>query len=310
MKSTILRALAGALALALALPMAARAADNLPAKDGLLAPFKYRALDLGSTIYLPLHADADPTGVPYSSSYGKPVSQQGTWTFGLTGPIPAGSNVIGGVTISGTVPLPTGAATAAAQATGNAALGAPTDAAWDGTSGSASITAILKGLPRSVGGGGGGGAATIADGADVAQGARADAAWSSGSGSVIAILKALAAKIDAVKTSIDSGATASLPAGTNTIGAVTVTPPGSIATGQVTCATTSTLVVAARTGRRNVAFVQEGTTAVRLGPSGVTTSSGVLLTGTVGTGFTIDGSAAVYCTVASGTQTISFVETY
>lgn len=43
------------------------------------------------------------------------------------------------------------------------------------------------------GGTGGGGAVTIADGADVAQGAKADAAWVAGDGTVIAILKTIAA---------------------------------------------------------------------------------------------------------------------
>jgi len=42
------------------------------------------------------------------------------------------------------------------------------------------------------GAGGGGGAVTVADGADVAQGSRADAAWVSGSGTVIALLKKIA----------------------------------------------------------------------------------------------------------------------
>lgn len=41
-------------------------------------------------------------------------------------------------------------------------------------------------------GGGGGGAVTVADGADVAQGSTGDAAWVSGSGTVIGILKAIA----------------------------------------------------------------------------------------------------------------------
>lgn len=42
------------------------------------------------------------------------------------------------------------------------------------------------------GGGGGGGAATIADGADVAEGTTTDAAWSSGPGTVISLLKKIA----------------------------------------------------------------------------------------------------------------------
>lgn len=53
--------------------------------------------------------------------------------------------------------------------------------------------------PDGGGGGGGGGAVTVADGADVALGARADAAWSSGSGTVIAILKAVHAMLDALQ---------------------------------------------------------------------------------------------------------------
>ncbi|WP_027162335.1 hypothetical protein [Mesorhizobium sp. WSM1293] len=69
-------------------------------------------------------------------------------------------------------------------------------------------------LPTSGGGGGGGGgAATIADGADVAEGARADAAYADGTGaaagSVIALLKGAYAAL-----------VAPTPAGANTIGRV------------------------------------------------------------------------------------------
>lgn len=46
---------------------------------------------------------------------------------------------------------------------------------------------------KDTGGGSGGGAVTVADGADVAQGAKADVAWVSGDGTVIAILKTIAA---------------------------------------------------------------------------------------------------------------------
>lgn len=52
-------------------------------------------------------------------------------------------------------------------------------------------------------------AATIADGADVAEGAKADSAWVSGSGSVIAILKNIA-----------TGISSAIAAGTNYIGQV------------------------------------------------------------------------------------------
>jgi hypothetical protein len=60
-------------------------------------------------------------------------------------------------------------------------------------------------------GGGGGGAVTIADGSDIATGARADAAWVSGSGSVISILKSIKGGVPL---------SAALPAGTNYIGNV------------------------------------------------------------------------------------------
>lgn len=53
----------------------------------------------------------------------------------------------------------------------------------------------------------------IADGADVALGAKADSAWSSGSGSVVAIVKTIA-----------NNTGGAIPAGTNSIGGVTTTP--------------------------------------------------------------------------------------
>lgn len=74
------------------------------------------------------------------------------------------------------------------------------------------------------GGGAGGGAATVADGADVAEGAKADTAWTSGSGSVVAILKGIYTQL----VSLVSAVTSSIPAGTNLIGKVGIdqTTPG------------------------------------------------------------------------------------
>ncbi len=60
---------------------------------------------------------------------------------------------------------------------------------------------------------GGGGAVTIADGADVTLGAKADAAWVSGSGTVVAILKNIA-----------TGVGNAIAAGTNLIGFVSPDP--------------------------------------------------------------------------------------
>lgn len=90
-------------------------------------------------------------------------------------------------------------------------------------------------------GGGSGVAATIADGADVAEGAKADAAWVSGSGSVIAILKNIAGSV--------AGA---IPAGTANIGSVgqisqypTGAVPITISATGTTGATTATLAASA-----------------------------------------------------------------
>ena len=63
------------------------------------------------------------------------------------------------------------------------------------------------------GGGGGGGAVTIADGADVAQGTTTDPAWSSGSGTVVGILKAIA-----VFLAGGLGRTWTLSGGTDSVG--------------------------------------------------------------------------------------------
>ena len=130
MKSRFVLALAAGLSLlaSAVLGLPAHAADNLPAKDNLGVAFKYRALDLGGSVYLPAHAILDAAGVPLLTS-GNP----------------------GVFTLSGVVPLPTGAATAAAQATGNSSLatlasvsGGLADVAWDGAAASASHVSILK----------------------------------------------------------------------------------------------------------------------------------------------------------------------
>lgn len=65
--------------------------------------------------------------------------------------------------------------------------------------------------------GGGGGAVTIADGADVAQGAKADAAWVAGDGTVVAILKAIAGGVGGGLTDTELRATPVPVSGTLTV---------------------------------------------------------------------------------------------
>lgn len=83
-----------------------------------------------------------------------------------------------------------------------------------------------------------------------------------------------------------------------------------LATAQVSVAATATLIVAARTGRKEVTIVNHGTTAVYLGPSGVATTTGQLLAGVAGEGITYSGGAAVYGIAATGSQTVSVAEVY
>jgi len=83
-----------------------------------------------------------------------------------------------------------------------------------------------------------------------------------------------------------------------------------IAVNQVSVATSATLIVAARAGRKSVMIMNEGATDVRIGGSGVTTGTGVLLYGQKGSGLVLDGGAAIYGIVASGSQSVSYLEAY
>ena len=89
-----------------------------------------------------------------------------------------------------------------------------------------------------------------------------------------------------------------------------VLPHGSetLATNQVSIAATSTLIAAANTKRRALLIVNHGTTDVYIGSATVTTSDGILLTGTKGASLSIPGTMAIYGIVASGSQAISYIE--
>ena len=88
-----------------------------------------------------------------------------------------------------------------------------------------------------------------------------------------------------------------------------------LATGQVSCASTDTTLVAARTGvagtgRASVTVTNAGTTDVWIGNSGLTTATGVLLVGIKGASLTLNTTAAIHCIVSSTAQTVDFVETF
>lgn len=85
---------------------------------------------------------------------------------------------------------------------------------------------------------------------------------------------------------------------------------GNFTPGQATIGTTPTLIAAARSGRQSITVTNTGTTAVYLGGSGVTTTTGAYLPGVVGATITIPFSGALYGIVASGTQLVTEYETY
>lgn len=70
-------------------------------------------------------------------------------------------------------------------------------------------------------------------------------------------------------------------------------------------------IVPARSGRRSVTITNvTGTQPVYLGTSGVTTTSGLFLAGTVGASVTIPTTAAVFATSPTAAQTLSYIETF
>jgi len=116
-------------------------------------------------------------------------------------------------------------------------------------------------LATSSSGGGGGGAVTVADGADVTQGAKADSAAnnSTSSWSAIALLKGLYAAL-----------VAPLPAGTNAIGSVTANPyAGTITATVVTLtAATSATLIASNSTRKGLRWQNIGANPATVVPGG------------------------------------------
>lgn len=238
-----------------------------------------------------------------------PVTKSGTWSIDSIvslPPLATGSNLIGSVSqsgawnvtnITGTVTLPTGAATSAKQPALGVAGTPSTDVLT--VQGAASGTALKvdnSAVTQPV----------SASSLPLPTGAATSAAQTTANTSLASIVTNTAAVPSGAATSVNqTTANSSLASiATNTA------QPSSLTTGQVTCATTATQIAAARSGRKAITIIQEGTTLVRLGGSAVTTGTGVPVPGTQYASFTIDGGAAVYCIVGTGTQLVSYVEAY
>lgn len=87
-------------------------------------------------------------------------------------------------------------------------------------------------------------------------------------------------------------------------------PPGTFTPAQVSVGATATLIAASRASRALLTVVNTTTTAIYLGGSGVTTSTGQLLPGVVGASLTVPGTFALYGIVATGTATVTEAEVY
>jgi hypothetical protein len=90
---------------------------------------------------------------------------------------------------------------------------------------------------------------------------------------------------------------------------VTTRGGGSLATGQVSVATTSTLLVAARALRQRVTVSVGAANTCAFGNTGVTTTTGFPLQPVAGATITLETNAALYA-VCSATTTVSYVEQF
>lgn len=79
--------------------------------------------------------------------------------------------------------------------------------------------------------------------------------------------------------------------------------------GQVSVGAAATLIVAQNTGRKAVVVTNTSTTAVYVGANkNVTTSNGQLLPGVVGASLSIPSTSAIYGIVATGSETVTFLD--
>ncbi|WP_416463945.1 hypothetical protein [Sphingomonas sp. VDB2] len=83
----------------------------------------------------------------------------------------------------------------------------------------------------------------------------------------------------------------------------------SLATGQISVGTSSTLVAAARSGRGKITVTLHGANDCYFGNAGVTTTTGFRIKGVDGASYPIETSAAIYG-ACSATTTVSFIEQY
>lgn len=207
----------------------------------------------------------------------------------------------------------------------------------------------LSGNLRTVASASGSTAVTIADGADVAEGATADAAATQGgTGTVSAKLRLLTTQFNTLNTTVATAAAQALTqapvapatatatkselAGCQATSAAINPTTGqqaavdcdlnnnllvssggapNLATAQVSVTTGNITVAAARALRRAVTITNvTGSSIIYCGNTGVTTGTGMYLAATAGSSITLNTTAAIFCTVQTTSQTVTVAETY
>lgn len=164
------------------------------------------------------------------------------------------------------------------------------------------------------GGGGGGGAATIADGADITQGAKADAkspATDTTPISVVSILKQISASVQAPPSQAVTGPVTDAQLRATAVPTSVQIAKGATnyANGQVTATGTAATLVAARATRRSVLVRNlDASLDVYVGNATVTAGNGMLLK--AGESFPIDAVGLIEVIAPSGSPVVAYMETY
>jgi len=245
------------------------------------------------------------------ATYGLAVDVKRTVSVALGSALPAGSNVIGGVTQSGTWTATVSGTVAATQSgtwnvglsTGSNVIGSVTQS---GTWNVGSIT-TLPALPT---------------GANVIGAVTQSGIWN------VSVNSALPTGTNSIGTvGLSSGAQvaigSALPVGSNTIGGVTQgnglssgtsnawyvanASGATLSQGSASPTTSATLIAASSTARRSITITNTGSVQVNIGGSGVISTTGVPLA--VGASVTFDGAAraAFYGITASGTGSVAYI---
>lgn len=260
------------------------------------------------------HVDADTDGLKVKVS-------NATVTVALGSALPAGSNVIGGVTQSGTWNIGSITTLPALPAGSNVIGGVTQSGTWNvGITGTPTVTVGNASIPVTDNGGsltvdgtvaatqsGSWSLSAINDSVNpgtsaLALGKAEDAQFSSGDVGVMA----LAVRNDDAATTLSGSNSDYTPIAVDSRGRTHVIERGSvIGSTSASVTTTSGQIVASSATRRTIVLTNLGSDYVWIGASGVTDNQGIRLA--PGQALTIDRSptAAVHAKAATGTQTVA-----